>query len=204
MHALGSSVREFGMSERASTHPFVLSVHPFGLSLSKPLAALLAASICAAAIAAPEATSPDGRWRVLGQPGQVLVLDRGVPAKTLPARSLQGREQAQLRDVHYLPARRSFVIAFDDTLRELWELSVDPDAPPLHDGLVHDWRMGEAIASPGFLGVRRTPLDAPVRALAVDSAGGPYVLARSAEGWLLVHLDVRRVIGRYGGGLARE
>ena len=56
----------------------------------------------------------------------------------------------------------------------------------------------EAIAAPGFLGVRRTPLEAPVRALAADARGGPYVLAQSADGaWLLINLDVRRAIARY-------
>jgi hypothetical protein len=167
-------------------------------------ALLLCASAAAAAQAGPEATSPDGRWRVRGQDGHVLVLDRGALAKTLPARSLQGREQAQVRDVRYLIARRSFVIAFDDPMRELWELSVDPDAPPVHDGLVHDYRMGEAIASAGFLGVRRTPLEGPVQALAADAAGGPYVLARSGAAWWLVNLDVRRVISRYEMGQSRE
>jgi hypothetical protein len=162
------------------------------------VAAVCVAAACVCAHAAPEATSPDGRWRVRGEDGHVLVLDRGIAARTLPARSLQGRERAQVREVHYLPARRSFVIAFDDSMRELWELSVDPDAPPLHDGLVHDYRMGEAIASPGFLGVRRTPLETPVRALTADVRGGPYVLAQSADGaWLLINLDVRRAIARY-------
>jgi hypothetical protein len=172
--------------------------------LSKPFASLIAALACAAALAAPEATSPDGRWRVRGEDGQVLVLDRDSTAKTLPARSLQGSERAQVRDVHYLPARRSFVIAFDDSMRELWELSVDPGAPAVHDGLVHDYRMGEAIASAGYLGVRRMPLEAPVQALAVDAAGGPFVLARSGAAWWLVNLDVRRVIARYAMEQVRE
>jgi hypothetical protein len=45
--------------------------------------------------------------------------------------------------------------------------------------------------------VRRTPLDAPVQALAADAAGGPFVLARSGAAWCLVNLDVRRVIARF-------
>ena len=39
---------------------------------------------------------------------------------------------------------------------ELWEISYDPAAEPIHDGYVHDYRMGESIAKPGFQGVRRT------------------------------------------------
>jgi hypothetical protein len=161
------------------------------------LAGALAGLACTWTLAAPVATSADGRWRIEGRDGAVLVFDGERLAKTLPAQRLGDNERAGLVDVVYLPARRSFVIAFD-TLPELWELSVDPQAPPVHDGLVHDYRMGEAIASPGFLGVRRTPLAAPLRALAADARGGAYVLARSADGaWLLINLDVRRAIGRY-------
>jgi hypothetical protein len=161
------------------------------------LAGMLAGGLCALSLAAPVATSADGRWRIEGRDGAVLVFDGERLAKTLPAQRLGGDERASIVDVAWLPARRSFVIAFD-TVPELWELSVDPQAPPVHDGLVHDYRMGEAIAAPGFLGVRRTPLEAPVRALAADARGGPHVLAQSADGaWLLINLDVRRAIARY-------
>lgn len=165
------------------------------------LALAFAASV---ACAGPAASSDDGRWRVEGQGAAVVVSDGGRAVKTLPAARLDGREPSAVSDVRFLPQRRSFVMAFE-ALAEVWELSVDPNAPPLHDGLVHDYRMGEAIASPGFLGVRRTPLEAPVRTLAVDARGGPYVLARSADGaWLLINLDVRRAIGRYVVGDRRE
>jgi hypothetical protein len=168
------------------------------------LAGALAGLACTCTLAAPVAASPDGRWRIEGRDGAVLVFDGERLAKTLPAQRLGGNERAGVVDVAWLPARRSFVIAFD-TLLELWELSVDPQAPPVHDGLVHDHRMGEAIATPGFLGVRRTPLEAPLRALAADARGGPYVLARSADGaWLLINLDVRRAIASYSIDRARE
>jgi hypothetical protein len=168
------------------------------------LVTALTGAACVLALAAPAATSADGRWRIEGRDGAVLVFDGERVAKTLPAQRLGADERASVVDVAWLPARRSFVIAFD-TLLELWELSVDTQAPPVHDGLVHDWRMGEAIAAPGFLGVRRAPLAAPVRALAADARGGPYVLARSADGeWLLINLDVRRAIARYAIGETRQ
>jgi hypothetical protein len=160
-------------------------------------AALLAAAAALNAVAAPEAVSTDGRWRVVGDAAQVMVLDGGRPVRTLAARSLDGRDAAAVHQVRYLPTRRSFVIAFEPPMRELWELSVDPAAAPVFDGMVHDHRMGEAIARAGFLGVRRTPLDAPVDALAADAAGGPFVLAGGAGAWLLINLDVRRAIARY-------
>ncbi len=52
-----------------------------------------------------------------------------------------------MAEVHYVGARRSFVIVFEP-LAELWELSTDPQAAPIFDGLVHDYHQGEAIASP--------------------------------------------------------
>lgn len=165
--------------------------------LQAAAAAVLAAAAPLSCLAAPEAASDDGRWRVEGRDARVVVFDAGQPVRTLPARSLAGREDADVLAVRYLPARRSFAIAFAAPMRELWELSVDPAAPPVFDGLVHDHRMAEAIASPGFLGVRRTPLDMPVDALAVDAAGGPFALVRDASGWRLVNLDARRAIARY-------
>ncbi|MDH4061034.1 MAG: hypothetical protein OEU94_09510 [Aquincola sp.] len=160
------------------------------------LASVLLAGACSNPLAAPDAVSEDGRWRVEGQGSNVVVLDGGRAVKTLPARRLGGNEDASAVAVRYLPARRSFVIAFD-ALAELWELSVDPNAPPVFDGLVHDYRMGEGVASPGFLGVRRTPLPAPVGALAVDANNNAHVLARSADAWWLVNLDIRRPITRF-------
>ena len=159
--------------------------------------ALWAGVAAASSAAAPEAVSTDGRWHVVGGAAQVAVLDGEKTVRTLAARSLDGSAAAAVHQVSYLPARRSFVIAFHAPMHELWELSIDPDAAPVFDGMVHDHRMGEAIAAPGFLGVRRTPLDGPVDALAADAAGGPFVLVRSANEWLLIHLDVRRAIARY-------
>ncbi len=158
-------------------------------------AALALAACCGIALAAPAAESSDGRWRVEGQGHAVVVFDTGQPVKTLPARALSGDNASAVSAVRWLPQRRSFVIAFD-TLPELWELSVDPNAPPIHDGLVHDWRMGEAIAAPGFLGVRRTALDAPARTLDTDARGAAYLTVQTPDARLVVNLDVRRVIER--------
>jgi hypothetical protein len=160
-------------------------------------ASLALALLCSgAALAAPGESSADGRWRVEGQGHSLVVIDAGQRVKTLPARSLAGGDASAVSAVRFLPHRRSFVIAFE-ALPELWELSIDPEAPPIFDGLVHDYRMGEAVAAPGFLGVRRTPLAVPVRALAIDAGNNAHVLARSAQAWWLVNLDIRRAITRF-------
>jgi hypothetical protein len=165
------------------------------ISARRALVSSLALLACAACLAAPDATSADGRWRVEGRDGTVRVFDAGTLVKSHPARRLGGTETAAVLAVQHLPQRRSFVIAFD-SLPELWELSIDPQAPPVFDGLVHDYRMGEAIATPGFLGVRRTPLDSPARALVPDPQHAAQVQVQLADGWWLFNLDVRRPIAR--------
>jgi hypothetical protein len=141
---------------------------------------------------------------VAGEGAAVVVRNgEGEIVKSIPARSLAGHEVATtVTVIKYLAARRSFVVGFAG-LAELWELSVDPAAPLLFDGMVHDFRLGEGLASPGFLGVRRTRLDAPVRELAID-ARHAYALTRAIEDTpdgrarlALVQLDVRREIARW-------
>jgi hypothetical protein len=167
-------------------------------------ATLLLAAWCGLTGAAPWATSSDSQWRVEGAAGSVIVRDAGGQVvKTIPARSLGGHEDASIAAVRYLPQRRSFAIAFD-ALPELWELSVDPAAAPVFDGMVHDFRLGEGLASPGFLGVRRTRLAAPAQSLAIDAGNNAHVLVRTAQAWWLVNLDIRRPITHFGLALNPE
>ena len=94
-----------------------------------------------------------------------------------------------------LPARRRFAVAFSD-LDEVWEIAYGRDAPPVLQGLVHDYRSNEAVPLPGRLTPRRFKVPSATRAL----LDGPvaYELARiDAAGALgIVHLDVRREIER--------
>lgn len=157
---------------------------------------MLCASCCIANAATSD-SSADGRWHVGGEAGSVVIRDdAGTLVKAIPARSLASQDESNVTVVRYLPHRRSFVLGFT-TLREVWELSIDPSAPDVHDGLVHDYRQGEAIGSPGFLGVRRTQLAASVQALVTDSDNNAYVLARTADAWWLVNLDIRRSVTRF-------
>ena len=155
----------------------------------------------AATAVPPSASAENGRWRVGAEGAMVAVYDRGVRVKALAAASLDGHERSAVAAIHYLPARRSFVVAFE-TLPELWELSVDPQAAPIFDGLVHDYRFGEGLGEPGYLGARRTRLESPLRELAFDESGA-YVIGRAPAGpgapavLHLVQLDVRRTIGRF-------
>ncbi|MFT3818088.1 MAG: hypothetical protein QM750_10740 [Rubrivivax sp.] len=154
------------------------------------------------AAAAPPAPVADdgGGWTVEPASDAVLLRRHGVEVKRYPARSLDGARSGRPAALHHLAARRSFLLAFDG-LAEWWELSLDPQAEPIFNGLVHDYRMAEAIAEPGYLGLRRTVLPEPLAALAAGEGG--FVLARGADAptgravLYLVQLDVRRAVARF-------
>ena len=168
------------------------------------LAFMAAAAWAQAQAPAPHAVSADGRWRFTAEPGALVIVDEadGGAVRTLPARGLDGRGPGQVRELHALPARRSVVVVFDG-LDELWELSTDPRAEPIHDGLVHDHRLGESLPTPGFLRPRRTRLEAPLRDLrfarnpawmqgrAPDRIGADGIPRTVLQLW---NLDVRRRI----------
>lgn len=168
-------------------------------ALTLSLALLWSCGACVAA-ATGAVMHVDGRaWRLDVQDARAsIVVSDGVESRTFEATSLDGRRRGRVVAVAVAPSRRSFLVALD-TLPELWEVSVDPKAAPVYDGLVHDWRMGESLPQPGFLHPRRTPLPHELRALA-PQAVGPWLLALSGEGTsacsvlVWVHLDARTVV----------
>ena len=143
------------------------------------------------------AASADDRWVLAAHGQQLTLLDGdGRIAKNYEGHDLARRRRGEARWLAHLPQRQSFVVALP-ALGELWEIQLDPQAAPIHDGLVHDYRMDEAIASPGFLGVRRTPLATPLPAFAFASEAAPWVAGidgANADRVVVVHLDVRRAV----------
>ena len=152
---------------------------------------LLAAAVQAAP---PSAVSADGRWRLVADGAALTVFDmQGQPVRRHAAPAVSA--------LHDAAPRRSFIVVFE-ALPELWEIAYDPDAEPIYQGLVHDYRMREGIAEPGFLNLRRTRLDAPLREPGFDSSHA-FIIARAPDRsdgravLVLVQLDVRRVIGSF-------
>ncbi|WP_088280844.1 cytochrome D1 domain-containing protein [Ideonella sp. A 288] len=110
------------------------------------------------------AVSGDGRWVMAANylPHTVALFDAELSlVKTIAAATLDGKATSRVSAVYDAAPRKSFVVALKD-IPELWEISYDPKAEPIFDGLVHDYRMGEAIAKPGTFGVRRTVLNEPL------------------------------------------
>jgi DNA-binding beta-propeller fold protein YncE len=151
------------------------------------------------------AVSADGRWVLAGnaEPQTVALFDAQLnPVRTWPAATLDGETTSPVGVVFDTGPRKSFIVSFE-AMAQLWEISYDPRAEAIFDGLVHDYRMGEAIAQPGFLGVRRVPLDRAVDIVGFDPPrrnvlAAPRQSGDSAEAATLdvVNLDVRRRIAQ--------
>ncbi|MEZ0236724.1 MAG: cytochrome D1 domain-containing protein [Methylophilaceae bacterium] len=140
------------------------------------------------------AVSSDGRYVMAANylPNTVVVLNAAdlTLVKTIPVTDMAGRG-SRVSAVYDAAPRKSFIVALKD-VPELWEVSYDDAAPPIHPGLVHDFRMGEAIAIPGKLNPRRTPLDTVLDDFFFDQ-GYTYLIGASREGkGQVINLDARR------------
>jgi mono/diheme cytochrome c family protein/DNA-binding beta-propeller fold protein YncE len=143
------------------------------------------------------AVSADGRYVMVANylPGNLVLLDAELRlVKIIPAQSLDGKEQSRVSAVYDAAPRKSFVAAMKD-MPEVWEISYDEQAAPIFDGYVHDYKMKEGIALPGFLNPRRTRLDTVLDDFFFDQTYR-NVMGSSREGkGQVVNLDVRRKIG---------
>ena len=187
-----------------------------GLARGWGLALLVGAGL--AALAATDATlaatpaqpgvaasfrQPDGAttFTLVTLPGRLQLRDAtGQVLRDWPVQDAQGG-RGDVLAAFEAPQRRSFVVALRG-LPELWEISVDPAAEPIFDGLVHDYRMGEGLPRPGFLGIRRSRLERPWVAAFYDprvpwlvgaEAADPHTGAMTA---VVLHLDIRRAMAR--------
>lgn len=89
--------------------------------------------------------------------------------------------------------RQRFVVAFANHPL-IWEIAWNPDAPPVLLGLVHDYRMGEAVPLPGRITARPFKVANGTRHL-VPGASSFEVLRLDARGRAgVVDLNVRREI----------
>jgi hypothetical protein len=146
------------------------------------------------------AASDDGRWAAAAHGERLSLIDRlGADGTERLGTDLAQRRRATARALIALPHRRSVLAAWP-ALGEWWELSLDPAAAPVFDGLVHDYRMGEAIAARGYLTPRRFPL-APAGASlpmpAFAARGAAWVGAMQGDQLVVIHLDVRRSIAAW-------
>ena len=143
------------------------------------------------------AVSSDGKYVAVASsvPPALLILDADLkPRKTLPSPSVAPT-------VYDTGSRRSFVVSFED-VPELWEVSYDPAAQPIAEGLVHDFSLKEGSFVEGFLNPRRTKLERPLSDLYFTHDGSQVIGAeRGSAISRVVQLDVRRAIAQLPGRL---
>ncbi len=150
------------------------------------------------------AVSGDGRWVMAANylPRTAVLFDADLQlVKRFDATTLDGKSASRVSAVYDAAPRHSFVLALKD-IPEVWEISYDPKAGPIYDGLVHDYKMGEAIAKTGYQNVRRTPLDEPLDDFFFDQSyknvlGSTRAKPGAAGGTptaQVVNLDARRKI----------
>ena len=142
------------------------------------------------------AVSADGRYVMVANylPRTLVLLDGELNLlRVYPAADLQGKE-SRVSAVYDAAPRRSFVAAMKD-IPEIWEISYDPGADPVYEGLVHDYKLGEGVPKSGFLTPRRTRLEDVLDDFFFDATYA-YVMgaSRGATKGQVVNLDVRRKI----------
>jgi cytochrome c553/DNA-binding beta-propeller fold protein YncE len=147
------------------------------------------------------AVSGDGRWVMAANyfPHTLVLLNADLQLERVyPVTAREGPATSRVSAVYDATPRRSFVVALKD-IAELWEISYDPKAEDIYDGLVHDFRMGEGVARRGFLGVRRTLLAEPLDDFFFDKTyahalGAARPKADGTPSGQVVNLDVRQRI----------
>jgi mono/diheme cytochrome c family protein len=143
------------------------------------------------------AVSSDGRYVLVGNylPHTLVMLDARDFSllKVLPVRDVGGRS-SRVSAVYDAAPRESFVVALKD-IPEVWELPYGDKTGPVYEGLVHDYRMGEAIAAVKPYAIRRTPLDAVLDDFFFDPSYDHLIgAARDGHTGQVVNLNVRRKI----------
>jgi mono/diheme cytochrome c family protein/DNA-binding beta-propeller fold protein YncE len=143
------------------------------------------------------AVSADGKFVAVGNylPHTLVILDASDLSvlRVIPVQDIKGKT-SRVSAVYDAAPRKSFVVALKD-IPELWEISYDPKAEPVYEGLVHDYRMNEALGAQGQFTPRRVPLDEILDDFFFDPSYA-YVIgaAREAGKGQVVNLDVRRKI----------
>ncbi|MEK7207184.1 MAG: cytochrome D1 domain-containing protein [Pseudomonadota bacterium] len=143
------------------------------------------------------AVSSDGRFVIAGNylPHTLVILDAKDLSliKVIPVKGDAGKT-SRVSAVYDAAPRKSFIVALKD-IPQVWEIPYDEKAEPVYSGLVHDYRMGEALAEPGPFPVRRLRLDDYLDDFFFDQAYEHLIgAARDAKNGQVLNLTVGRKI----------
>lgn len=107
------------------------------------------------------AVSSDGRFAMVANylPHTLVALDTRdlSPIRVIDVRD-DGGKSSRVSAVYDAAPRKSFIAALKD-IPEVWELGYAEKTPPVYAGLVHDYRMAEALPLKGPFAPRRIKLD---------------------------------------------
>ncbi|MBI4742006.1 MAG: c-type cytochrome [Betaproteobacteria bacterium] len=107
------------------------------------------------------AVSGDGKWVMVANylPHSLVLLDAEnlKLVKIIPTLNAKGDKTSRVSAVYDAAPRKSFVAALKD-VPEAWEISYDPEAAPVAEGLVHDFQYKEGDFKPGLFYPQRTLL----------------------------------------------
>ena len=143
------------------------------------------------------AVSGDGRYVLVGNylPHTLVVLDARdlKPLKLIAVEDKNG-QTSRVSAVYDAAPRKSFIAALKD-LKEVWEIPYGDDAEPIYEGLVHDYRYGEAVAAKGPFPVRHIVLEDYLDDFYFDQSY-THLMGASRDGGKgqVINLDVRRKI----------
>ena len=91
------------------------------------------------------AVSSDGKWVMVGNylPHTVVILHANdlKPFRVVKVADRKGKT-SRVSAVYDAAPRKSFIVALKD-VKELWEMSYDPEAAPVYGGFVHSYRQGQ-------------------------------------------------------------
>jgi cytochrome c553 len=143
------------------------------------------------------AVSGDGRHVIVGNylPHTLVILDAAdlKPLKLIEVKNDTGKT-SRVSAVYDAAPRKSFIAALKD-IKEVWEIPYSDDAEPIYPGLVHDYRMAEALADKGPFPIRRIPLEDYLDDFYFDQSY-THLMGASRDGGKgqVINLNVRRKI----------
>ena len=143
------------------------------------------------------AVSGDGKYVAVGNylPHSIVILDARdlTPIKVIEVKGSDGKS-SRVSAVYDAAPRKSFIAALKD-IPEVWEITYDPHAEPVYEGMVHDFKYGEGIAVPGPFPPRRIRLDDYLDDFFFDQEYVHIIGAsREAGKGQIINLDVRKRI----------
>lgn len=146
------------------------------------------------------AVSSDGKWVLAGNflPHSLVVLhaDDLRPYRVIEVGDGKGTT-SRVSAVYDARPRISFVVALKD-IKEIWELSYDPDADPIYANFVHSYREGQEegiVVDEQPFGIRRIKIDDYMDDFFFDPAYAEVMgAARNAKRGHVYNLDARKKI----------